>query len=64
MVNLDYNQERGETMDKKAHIAKIVDETIDSALTFSPRSFNYAMSEAEYYLDSMLRQRPHKDLDE
>lgn len=51
-------------MDRKAHVAKIVDETIDSALTFSPRSFAYAMSEAEMYLDSMLRERPHKDLDE
>lgn len=58
------NKKGGNAMDRKAHVAKIVDETIDSALTFSPRSFAYAMSEAEMYLDSMLRERPHKDLDE
>jgi hypothetical protein len=51
-------------MDKKKLIAKVVNEKMDAAVTYSPASFAYAMSEVEYDLDSLLRQRPTKRFSE
>jgi hypothetical protein len=51
-------------MDRKKLIAKIVNEQMDEAVTYSPTSFAYAMSEVEYHLDSLLRLRPTKSFSE
>jgi len=62
MVNLDYQQERRTTMrnNQKKLIAEIVKEKLDLAVNLESEFFDYAMSEVEYDLDSILRQRPTK----
>jgi len=62
MVNLDYQQERRTTMrnNHKKLIAEIVKGKLDLAVNLESEFFDYAMSEVEHDLDSILRQRPTK----
>ena len=46
--------------DHRKLIAEIVKEKLDIAVNLESEFFDYAMSEVEYDLDSILRQRPTK----
>lgn len=45
-------------------IAKVIKENLDLAVNVEEEFFDSVMAEAEYFLDSLLRERPTKSLSE